>query len=636
MTASSSGAWEEAFKLRPDPAYLFRYRSYEAACRAAATALREGRGLVLLLGGAGVGKSLLLQDLDVTLRLSGDRVVLRTRPDLSSGEVDGFAAGGEGGHGAGENRRTILLIDEARGLDRDVLRTLMALAAPEDGPPRLRVVLAALPGFAFPKTGAEPAAVRVELDGIADDEAGAYIAHRLAVAGHEGPSPFSEEAVARIAGAAGGVPRRINRICGLALLNSRLDGTDGVSAAQVDAVLAEMPELAPPPETPPTAAAAEPPPPLTALPVGEPALTQPAADRVPLDPAIAAGSFRIEASWTEMPLPPAPPQPAVPPLAPMRLGSPSLGGPAAAGVAAGRRSRRVGRLLASLAVLAMAMAGAAGAAVYIVSNTDGQGLPAVIADRGSSPPVGSKQSPEPAPRDPAAEAPAEPGPPSAAAGAAPAEPPDPPFSPAADRGTGAAAGPAPDAPQQPDPASAPETSAPEGGPEAGPERADAPAAPPPEVPRPRPAPAPAAEPQVAAAQPEAPAPDPPAAADRVAPEAPQRRAPADRDDAAGDHADEGDDPELEMTVTEMLNILVRHGFAEVREIRRQNGRYVVEVLTRDLRTRVLEVDPITRRVRERPLPADIRPGANPVDIRPGAQQDPTGLHGDASVSQRPF
>jgi hypothetical protein len=97
----------------------------------------------------------------------------------------------------------------------------------------------------------------------------------------------------------------------------------------------------------------------------------------------------------------------------------------------------------------------------------------------------------------------------------------------------------------------------------------------------------------------------------------------DESDAPGDEAD----PDLEMTVTEMLNVLVRHGFAEVREIRRQNGRYVVEVLTRDLDTRVLEVDPVTRRVHER------RP---PADIRPGAQREPAGPQGGPTDEQRPF
>lgn len=60
-------------------------------------------------------------------------------------------------------------------------------------------------------------AVKARLGSLNEDEVGNYITHRLKVAGRPEPI-FTNEAVRFIYAATGGIPRRINRLCDLALL----------------------------------------------------------------------------------------------------------------------------------------------------------------------------------------------------------------------------------------------------------------------------------------------------------------------------------------------------------------------------------------------------------------------------------
>ncbi len=61
-----------------------------------------------------------------------------------------------------------------------------------------------------------------------------------------------------------------------------------------------------------------------------------------------------------------------------------------------------------------------------------------------------------------------------------------------------------------------------------------------------------------------------------------------------------DQVETEMAVTDMLNALAGMGFAEYRSIRRDGDVYVVEVMTRDLQIREIELDPRTGAILDRP------------------------------------
>jgi general secretion pathway protein A len=67
-----------------------------------------------------------------------------------------------------------------------------------------------------------------------------YIAHRLAVAGLIGALPFDGPALKRIHELTRGVPRRINLLCGRALLGAWAKGTQQADRAMVERAAKEV------------------------------------------------------------------------------------------------------------------------------------------------------------------------------------------------------------------------------------------------------------------------------------------------------------------------------------------------------------------------------------------------------------
>jgi general secretion pathway protein A len=84
------------------------------------------------------------------------------------------------------------------------------------GQPELRVMLAR-PEL---EQLAQRVIARFHLDALSEAETQLYIRHRLTVAGHTGALPFDRQALQRIHRLARGVPRRINLLCGRALLGA--------------------------------------------------------------------------------------------------------------------------------------------------------------------------------------------------------------------------------------------------------------------------------------------------------------------------------------------------------------------------------------------------------------------------------
>lgn len=148
-------------------------------------------------------------------------------------------------HGAGRN--TVLIIDEAQNLSADVLEQLRLLTNLETserkllqiiliGQPELRAMVAS-PSL---EQLAQRVIARFHLDALSPRETQQYIAHRLAVAGLQGPMPFSQRAMARVHALSRGVPRRINLLCDRALLGAYAAGVREVSAAIVQRAAREV------------------------------------------------------------------------------------------------------------------------------------------------------------------------------------------------------------------------------------------------------------------------------------------------------------------------------------------------------------------------------------------------------------
>ena len=72
------------------------------------------------------------------------------------------------------------------------------------------------------------------------EETADYIRHRLRLVGWVGDPEIAEDAFALIHRHSGGVPRRINTLCGRLLLYGALEGLHRIDTAAVEAVIADL------------------------------------------------------------------------------------------------------------------------------------------------------------------------------------------------------------------------------------------------------------------------------------------------------------------------------------------------------------------------------------------------------------
>ena len=201
---------------------VVRHRAWCGARAQVLAALDAGNGPILVTGVSGVGKTLLLQELACELSASGADVFLQSRGDAPLAEA-----------AAGTGRRRIVLIDEAKRIDRAALDRLRQFG-------ECAVVLAATsaPGATFGTAGAV-----VHLAALAADEVGAFVAARLREAGLDADL-MTGAAIARLAELSEGIPRALNRLAGAALFLVQVEAAPRVEVGHVDEAAALTDALA--------------------------------------------------------------------------------------------------------------------------------------------------------------------------------------------------------------------------------------------------------------------------------------------------------------------------------------------------------------------------------------------------------
>ncbi len=278
MYAQHFGLGQDPFSIAPDPRFLFmsgRHRealahlTFGVANPQSPTGQTSG-GFVLLTGDIGTGKTTICRCFLAQLP-QGCQVAYIFNPKLSVLELlqsigEEFHitppshAGAEPSakahidalnvfllrsHAAGHS--CVLIIDEAQNLQADVLEQLRLLTNLETNERKLlQIVLIGQPELRTmlnrPELEqlAQRVVARFHLDALTGAETAQYIAHRLAVAGHSGPPPFDGQAIRRIHHLARGVPRRINLLCGRALLGAWAQGLAQVNTTVVNKAAAEV------------------------------------------------------------------------------------------------------------------------------------------------------------------------------------------------------------------------------------------------------------------------------------------------------------------------------------------------------------------------------------------------------------
>lgn len=146
-----------------------------------------------------------------------------------------------------ENRvKPVLIIDEAHHLRTDLLEDMRLLTNyAMDSENRLTVVLVGHPelrrrmGMAALDALAQRIVVRANVRGIARDEMGAYLAHRLKLAGSELPL-FEPPTVEAIFQASSGLPRKANNLAHHSLFAAAIAKAKTVTTEHLAAALQEL------------------------------------------------------------------------------------------------------------------------------------------------------------------------------------------------------------------------------------------------------------------------------------------------------------------------------------------------------------------------------------------------------------
>ncbi len=278
MYAHHFGLTQDPFSIAPDPRYLFMSERHREALAhllygvsgAGASSGGTGGGFVLLTGDIGTGKTTicrcfleqippdchvayifnpkltvaeLLQTICEEFHIASPQA-LDSAPTVKN-YIDTLNAFLLQSHAQGQT--CVLIVDEAQNLHPDVLEQLRLLTNLETNERKLlQIVLIGQPELRTmlqqPELAqlAQRVIARFHLDALSEHETTQYISHRLAIAGHHGALPFDDASLRQIHRLTHGVPRRINLLCGRALLGAWAHGATRVNRSIVNKAAQEV------------------------------------------------------------------------------------------------------------------------------------------------------------------------------------------------------------------------------------------------------------------------------------------------------------------------------------------------------------------------------------------------------------
>lgn len=259
------GLKENPFALSPDPRYLYLSQRHQDALAHLMYGITGGGGFVQLTGEVGTGKTMMIRAMLQRLPETVD-VALVLYPFLSVREfmialcddlhikrpsetslktlidtLNGFLL-----ENHAQGRRTVLIVDEAHRLNREVLEQVRLLTNLETTKEKLlQIILVGQPELnnllaqQDMRQLAQRVTARYDLQALLPAESRAYVLHRCQVAGAQ-TQLFSAFALFWIHRLTQGVPRLINVLCDRSLLAAYARGKPNAQAGIVRAAAREV------------------------------------------------------------------------------------------------------------------------------------------------------------------------------------------------------------------------------------------------------------------------------------------------------------------------------------------------------------------------------------------------------------
>jgi general secretion pathway protein A len=259
------GLQRDPFGLTPDPSVLFLTDQHREALSGLTLALLQRKGLVVLSGEVGTGKTTLLARILRFLPASRLQFAMIVNPTLTPSEflelvlldfgiteIPSSKAGRIFAllnlilEGQREGKVSVLIVDEAHLLAPKALEVIQTLCSMQDAEDRcLQILLVGQPeldkvlGHEDMRQLRQQVGARLTLGPLARAEVGEYIRHRWLRAGGAEP-PFTPRAIEAVSSVTANIPRLINLICDNALIAAVADKASLVDERHVHQVATRL------------------------------------------------------------------------------------------------------------------------------------------------------------------------------------------------------------------------------------------------------------------------------------------------------------------------------------------------------------------------------------------------------------
>jgi general secretion pathway protein A len=260
------GLKSNPFSLSPDPALLFLTAKHREALAALLFAVTHRKGFMVMTGEAGTGKTTLIRKLLASVPRTCARFSVIVNPALTRSEFleTVLMDFGESSippskalrlsrlksillRAHTDGRTVVLVIDEAHLLTPELIEEIRLLSNVETSDQKLLQIILVGQDELTAMLNREPmtplrqrVAIRTHIGRLPESDIKLYLETRWIRAGAQIPLPFLQDGIDTIARASGGIPRVVNVISDMALVNACGSGTTAIGRPHIDSALRDL------------------------------------------------------------------------------------------------------------------------------------------------------------------------------------------------------------------------------------------------------------------------------------------------------------------------------------------------------------------------------------------------------------